>query len=135
MERKKRSKDIWLHFYNYFLVISKTLPPGQDDCLTLRQEVDNLQVAEPEPETTSCCNYRMFENPSNRLPAGLTNCLFPLRCPQCEVFRQWTVQCRQGPSCRPSKCPKFYTTMISSETNLRQKERKFCQNFNLDKLL
>ena len=29
---------------------------------------------------------------------------------------------------RPSKCPKFYTTMISGETNLRQKERKFCQN-------
>ena len=29
---------------------------------------------------------------------------------------------------RPSKCPKFYTTMISGEKNLLQKERKFVQN-------
>ena len=32
---------------------------------------------------------------------------------------------RRSCSTRPSKCPKFYTAMISSEKNLRQKTRKF----------
>ena len=31
---------------------------------------------------------------------------------------------------RPSKCPKFYTTMISGEKDLRQKESKFSQKLN-----
>ena len=35
---------------------------------------------------------------------------------------------------RPSKCPKIYTTMISGEENIRQKERKFCQKENCDNL-
>ena len=33
---------------------------------------------------------------------------------------------------RPPKCPKFYTTMISGEKNLHQKEYKFGKNWNPD---
>ena len=36
------------------------------------------------------------------------------------------VRCRQKAQIRPSKCPKFYTTKISGETNLRKKECKYC---------
>ena len=35
---------------------------------------------------------------------------------------------------RPSKCPKFYTSIISGEQNLRQKEQKICQKFYSDKI-
>ena len=37
---------------------------------------------------------------------------------------------------RPSKYPKFYTTMISGlkKKNLRQKERKYCKNLYRKKL-
>ena len=34
---------------------------------------------------------------------------------------------------RPSKCPKFYKTIISGEKNLRQKEHQCCQNWNCGK--
>ena len=34
----------------------------------------------------------------------------------------------------PSKCPKFYTNRILEEQNVRQKVRKFCQNYNRDKM-
>ena len=35
---------------------------------------------------------------------------------------------------RPSKCSKFYTSRNSGKLNLRQKERKICQNFNPNKI-
>ena len=36
--------------------------------------------------------------------------------------------------CRPSKCPEFYTTMITGEKEFTPKRTQFCQNWNCNKL-